>query len=222
MELSYWQARWHNDKTGWHMQQVYPHLKTYWQRLQLEEGDTVLVPLCGKSLDLKWLAEQKYNVIGIEVSEKAVHHFFQEHQMPFQKSYTASVTVYRSENLTIWAGNFFKLKPANFPEIDAIYDKAALIALPKKQRKQYAGRILAFCNPETQMLLNTFEYEQSEMNGPPFAVLRKELEQLYGHRFAINLLHEDAIFDKLIKFQQRGLSSYLLEKVYHLAPLNQS
>lgn len=220
MEISYWKARWQKDKTGWHMNRIYPHLPDFWPGLQLSKGATVLVPLCGKSLDMLWLKNQNYDVIGIEVSEKAAKEFFMDNRLMFEKSSKASFTIYETDNLAIWAGDFFKSKKDYLPGVDAIYDKAALIALPYEQRIKYADKILSLCQSHTQILMNAFEYEQEEMTGPPFAVLRKELDELFGQQFNIELLHEESIFDNLTKFQHRGLSSYLIEKLYHLRPLN--
>lgn len=200
------------------MKEVYPHLKTYWPRLNLAQGSAVLVPLCGKSLDLLWLKNQGYRVVGVDVSEKAAKDFFLENRLRFQVSSKAPFTIYEAENISIWTGDFLKLKPEYLPGISAIYDKAALIALPEEKRKVYADRILKICNSSTQILINTFEYEQNEMNGPPFAVFEEELKDLYGEHFSIDLLHKESIMDDLVKFQQRGLSSFLIEKVYHLRP----
>lgn len=219
MEISYWQARWNKDKTGWHMQQVYPHLRTYWHNLGLKEGTTVLVPLCGKSLDLLWLKQQNHRVVGVELSGKAVEAFFREHQLSFEKSSKASFDIYSSGNLSIWKGDFFKLQPEFLPGIDAIYDKAALIALPKEKRKAYARHVINLSHKSTQVLMNTFEYKQEEMTGPPFSVAYDEVSRLYGKFFNITLLHEASIFQDLPKFHFRGLSSYLIEKLYHLKPI---
>lgn len=218
MEISYWKARWEKGYTGWHMDKVYPNLPDFWPKLHPSTGDTVMVPLCGKSLDLLWLAAQKHKVIGIEVSQKAIEQFFREHEIDFQESTKGPFKIYRSQNLEIWAGDFFKMKPHYLPEIDFIYDKAALIALPLKKRKKYTEAIMNFCKTNTQILLNAFEYEQEEMNGPPFAVFSDEIEMLYGQRFKVLLLREESVFDKLPKFRSRGLSSYLVEKLYHLKP----
>lgn len=201
------------------MQQVYPHLKTYWPELELPEGSAILVPLCGKSQDLLWLKEKQYKVIGVEISEKAAELFFREHQLPFEKNRKGAFNIYNSDNLSIWNGDFFKLKPSALPEIDVIYDKAALIALPKEKRKEYARHSIGFTQTHTQILMNTFEYKQEEMSGPPFSVPYQEVLQLYGQHFEIELLHEASILEDLPKFQTRGLSSYLTEKLYHLKPV---
>jgi thiopurine S-methyltransferase len=216
MELSYWQARWQNDKTGWHMQQVYPHLKTYWPKLNLTEGATVLIPLCGKTLDMRWLQKRNLNVIGVELSTKAVETFFRTHQLSFKKKKYGSFSYFEGENISIWNGDFFKLEADELPAIDAIYDKAALIALPPDRRPPYARHLLDFCHSHTQILMNTFEYKQEEMTGPPFSVPFQEVQKYYGKQFYIELLHETDILDELPRFKSRGLRSYLKEKFYHL------
>lgn len=218
MEISYWKSRWRKHHTGWHMQQVYPHLKTYWTRLKLEKGTVVLVPLCGKSLDLMWLARQGHWVIGVEVSEIAVREFAEETDFTWHEHTKEGFKIFESRDIQLWQGNFFDLRPDWLPPIDAIYDKAALIALPEKKRERYAELLHRLCTPDTRMLMNSFEYRQNEMDGPPFAVFEDELERLFGHRFERVLLHKESILDQLTKFRQRGLSSFLKEKVYMLIP----
>lgn len=218
MEISYWQSRWEKGNTGWHMDEVYPHLTTYWPELELKSGDVVLVPLCGKTLDMLWLNKQGFNVIGVDVSEKAARLFFDDHGISYQNEAHPRFSIYTSEGIQIWVGDFLKLQSDDLPEIDAIYDKAALIALPASKRKGYAETIIRLCQARTQLLVNAFEYEQQEMNGPPFSVKEEELQKLFGRRFTIRQLHEDSIFEDLPKFQTRGLRSYLTEKLYHLDP----
>lgn len=218
MEISYWQSRWQNDKTGWHMQQVFSPLKTYWNSLQLAKGATVFVPLCGKSLDLEWLVNQGHYVVGVDVSVKAVHELTKRHNEPFKESSKGSFTCYKSNSMELWRGDVFKLQKRWLPAIDAIYDKAALIALPPEMRKAYAITLKSFLQPHTQIFINCFEYNQNEMPGPPFAVFRDELESLLGDQFNIKLLHAQSLFDELTNFHRRGLHSYLKEKIYRLSP----
>jgi thiopurine S-methyltransferase len=218
MEISYWQSRWRNDKTGWHMRQVYPYLVACWHKLNLDEGSTVLVPLCGKSLDLHWLAERGHRVIGIEISEIAIQQFINDSKRSFRNREHGPFTVYSSDRIELWQGDVFKLSSLLLPHIDAIYDKAALIAFPERMRAPYARLMQALCSAHTQMFLNTLEYEQDEMTGPPFSVNREELNKRYGDRFEIHLLQEASLMEDVPKFQRRGLSSYLQEKVYWLIP----
>jgi len=218
MEISYWKSRWNRGRTGWHMEEVYPHLKTYWRRLELDRGSSVLVPLCGKSLDLLWLADRGHRVFGVEVSEIAIREFLEEAGLNWEEREKGPFTLYRAGQIRLWQGNFFDLEPGMLPRLDAIYDKAALIALPEEKRAEYARLINRLCVPATRILLNSFEYDQDEMSGPPFAVFEDELQRHFGGRFDLELLHEESLFDRLVKFRQRGLSTYLTEKLYLLHP----
>jgi len=76
MQADFWQKRWERDQIGFHLAEVNPYLQQYWPALGLAAQTRVLVPLCGKSLDLIWLADQGFEVLGIELAEKAVEDFF--------------------------------------------------------------------------------------------------------------------------------------------------
>lgn len=218
MEISYWQSRWHKNNIGWHMDTVYPQLPEIWPQLSVKSDARVLVPLSGKSLDMKWLAEQGHAVIGVEVSGKALREFRDLYDQPFTEDSSHNFTIYRSDSITLWEGDFLKLPATEIPALDIIYDKASIVALPKEMRVRYAQKVLELCGSSTKILLQTFEYNQDEMTGPPFSVDEQEIEQLWGHRFEINLLFEQSKLEELNKFQRRGLSSYLTEKIYHLKP----
>ncbi len=219
MEISYWQSRWRNDKIGWHLDVVYPPLRKFWSQLSLKSQARILVPLCGRSQDMKWLAEQSCRVIGVEVSQKALQDFMELWDEEFTTDSSHGFTIYQSTSIELWQGDFMKIPENKIKPVDAIYDKAAIVALPENMRNEYAKKLLNLCNTHTQILLQTFEYKQDEMNGPPFSVDEKEISRLFGDRFSITLLHEQSLFDELSIFQRRGLSSYLVEKVFHLEPL---
>ncbi len=219
MEISYWQSRWRKNNTGWHMDQVYPPLPDIWTRASFKSNACVLVPLCGKSLDLHWLAERAKHVIGVEVSQQALQEVIQKHAEQFTRDSSHGFTIYHSERMELWEGDFLKLPTSEIPAPDIIYDKAAMVALPPTSRPDYAQKLLDCCGEDTQILLQTFKYNQDEMTGPPFSVDAKEISRHFGKRFSLRLMHEQSKFDELSKFQQRGLSSYLKEKVFLLDPL---
>jgi len=220
MELSYWQSRWRKGNTGWHMDTVYPPLPQLWSHLDIKSDARVLVPLCGKSLDLLWLADHCGTVTGVEISPKAVSHVMQQHNKSFMKDTSHGFTIYRSDSLELWEGDFAKLPADQLPPQDLIYDKASIIALPVEKRQRHAEKIIELSNFDTQILIQTFEYDQSEMNGPPFSLDEQELRKLFGHRFKLTCVHEQSKLEELQQFKQRGLSSYLIEKVFLLKPLN--
>lgn len=220
MEISYWQSRWHKGNTGWHMDTVYPPLPTLWKLLDIKSASRVLVPMCGKSLDLYWLTEHSRKVIGVDVSSKAVQAVMQKHSESFSQTTSHNFTIYKSNSLELWKGDFMKLPAEEVTPIDLVYDKASIVALPPEKRPNYAHKIIELCNDSTHILLQTFEYIQEEMTGPPFSVDRKELQQLFGNDFTIQLVHEQSKLEELEPFQQRGLSSYLTEQIFYLKPSN--
>jgi len=220
VEISYWQSRWEKGNTGWHMDTVYPPLPNLWNHLGMNAEAQVLVPLCGKSLDLLWLADHCDTVTGVEVSPKALQYVMQEHNESFAQDYSHGFSIYRSDSLVLWQGDYAKLPADQIPSQDLIYDKASIIALPAEKRSRHANKTIELSNSDTQLLIQTFEYNQSEMSGPPFSVDEQELKKLFGHWFKLKCIHEQSKLEELQKFKRRGLSSFLTEKVFHLTPSN--
>ena len=175
----FWVQLWSEGRTHFHKKEVNPDLIAYWSHLNSAPKATVLVPLCGKSLDMLWLSQQGFKVIGIELSEQAVMDFAQEHQLEFQQETFGQVQHFMTESISIWVGDIFALEPTLIAPVDAIYDRAALIALPEKLRSIYVDRCLKWLKPRGAILLKTLSYNQDEMQGPPFSVPEEEVVQLY-------------------------------------------
>ena len=81
MQPEFWHDRWQRNQIGFHQEQVNPCLERLWPQLELPRGARVLVPLCGKSLDLSWLAASGFEVLGVELSQTAVEQFFSEQRV---------------------------------------------------------------------------------------------------------------------------------------------
>lgn len=206
MEEGFWQARWQRDQIGFHRQAVNPSLEKYWPHLQVPKGSCVFVPLCGKSLDLPWLAEQDYSVLGVELVEKAVVDFFAEQHLSPQISQQGAFKRYSADAITILCGDFFNLTADDLAGADAFYDRAALIALPDDLRKQYAAHLGKIMPQPCQGLLLTMDYPQQQMKGPPFAVSREQVEQLLGERFVLECSEERDVLDEEWRFKAAGIT----------------
>jgi thiopurine S-methyltransferase len=212
MELSYWQSRWKKGNTGFHQHNGYPGLRKYWQNLPIPKSPEVLVPLSGKSEDMRWIAECGGRITGVEISEIAVQQFFSRMEQKPKKISFANFDIYTLNNITIWCGDFLKLPQNKIPEFNLIYDKAALVALPLQKRKKYVEKVVSVAGPHTHILLHGFSYNQQEMNGPPFSIPEKEVKMLYGSEFSITLLEKNTLnTDKYQKFKKRGLGSHFIE-----------
>ena len=214
MELSFWQQRWQENKIGFHLNSVNPLLIKYLEKLQLGPGQQIFVPLCGKSLDLIWLAEQGYRVLGIELSQVAVDAFFAENDLTPFKVKRGDLIFYQAGLITVVCGDFYQLTVSQMVNVAAVYDRASFVALPDKMRPAYAEHLNTICAKQPRLVV-TLNYEQSEMSGPPFAVGESELNTIYGPDFTIECLEQTDVLPEHSHFAAKGLSA-LDESVYIL------
>jgi len=218
MEATYWQDRWDNNLVGFHMDDVNPYLQKYWPVLDVQVGQQVLLPLCGKSLDMLWLAGQGYEVLGVEISPVAVEGFFTENGLVPERTRDGDFEVWTSGNITIYCGDFFVLKAEMLTKVDAVYDRASLVALPEEMRQDYAAHLQnLLASKAVKMLLISLFYEQKFMQGPPFAVTEDEIGHLYQFRYQLRKLCSCDVIEDNLRFKSKGLDS-LVESVYLLSP----
>ena len=215
MEPKFWQERWARNQIGFHLPEVNPYLPRHWPKLALADGAKVLVPLCGKSLDLMWLASAGHRVLGVELSEQAVEAFFSEQGLVPRVSRRGVFKVYQADQIELWCGDFFALSADAVADCAALYDRAALIALPPLMRAQYAGHLNTVLRPGCRGLLITLDYDQTQKAGPPFAVTDEEVRVLLESHWAAQVLEEQDILGESWKFVQDGVTR-LEERVYQL------
>ncbi|MDB4961133.1 MAG: Thiopurine S-methyltransferase [Myxococcales bacterium] len=177
MQPEFWKDRWSEGKIGFHEGRPNDFLERHGTRIA--DRRRVLVPLCGKAEDLAYLAARHHQVIGIELVEDAVKSFFAEHAMTPTVERRGPITQYSCDVVTIFAGDLFAISSADVGAIDAIYDRAALIALPPAMRRRYIDHLHLLVPPRTPTLLVTLEYPQDRFEGPPHAVLEAEVRSLY-------------------------------------------
>ncbi|HID48915.1 MAG TPA: thiopurine S-methyltransferase [Chromatiales bacterium] len=214
MQPEFWRQRWRNNRIGFHLGQVNPYLVKYWPTLGLHAGSRVFVPLCGKSLDMLWLAEQGYEVVGVEISPIAVRAFFEENRLEPEITQQGAFEIWVVDQITILLGDFFELTPGQLGEVAAVYDRASLIALPADMRAGYVEHLHALC-PAVPRLLITLDYDQSRMAGPPFAVGDEEVRDLYAERGSlVRLAAEDVLADNP-RFREQGLDR-MVESVWRM------
>ncbi len=214
MKPEFWLQRWKENQIGFHLDEVNPHLIEYWLQLDIKPGGRVFVPLCGKSIDLNWLTEQGYFVEAVELSESAIEQFFTEQAIDYQRRQQGDRIVFESERIRIWCGDFFHLTAEQLGSIDAIYDRAALIALPPELRIKYVNHLMNIVGQVPQLLV-TLDYPQQQMSGPPFSVPETEVFNLYRDHTDIDTISTNKadILSEHAHFVDRGLTS-LFECVY--------
>lgn len=215
MNKDFWLERWEREEIGFHQSVINPHLCEFWSELNLAPGSTVFVPLCGKSQDMLWLHEQGYKVVGVELSAIAVQAFFEEVGQTPAHIIDGRFDRYEADGICILRGDFFDLSRDEIEKVNAVYDRASLIALPPGMRASYVRHMVNILPPATQILLITVEYPQQEMQGPPFSVSYGETEALYREHADVRLLAHLDVLAQNPRFQQRGLSR-LAENIYLL------
>jgi thiopurine S-methyltransferase len=211
----YWLKRWEEGNTGWHHQDFNPHLLGFWRALGAPPACPVLVPLCGKSQDMAWLAEQGHSVIGVELSPLAVEAFFVEQGLKPVREVSGDLESWRAGPYQILCGDIFRLQPQHLAGMGAVYDRASLVAFDPQQRQDYAGLLTRLLPSGSRMLLVAMDYSQAEMQGPPYAVTATEVERLFGDGFSIELLDTLDLLADTDRYADRGLTR-LLEQVYRL------
>lgn len=207
METEYWLKRWREGRTGWHRSEVMPLLVQHWAALDAPRGSRVLVPLCGKSLDMPWLASQGLRVRGVELAAQAVEDFFAEHPLSPQTRELPYGTHYDAGEIKIINADIFEVNAAQFANCGAIYDRAALIALPPPMRERYVADVHAKLPSGCRGLLVTLEYPQVEKAGPPFSVQADEVAGRFGHGWVVDLLERRDILAAQPGFVAEGVTS---------------
>jgi thiopurine S-methyltransferase len=212
-----WISRWNNNQIGWHKQDFNSRMIKYLPELQLQAGDTIFVPLCGKSLDMIYLTKQGFKVVGVELSEMAVCDFFTENNISYHTQQDGNFTVYISDNITIYQGDIFNINTRHLQHISAIYDRASLVALNPQLRSEYAKLFNGIIACGVRYLLLTLDYDQEAIDGPPFAVNKAEITTLFN-QWNIQLLESVNDIDNEVKFKSSGLQllnkdTYILRKL---------
>lgn len=214
MGKKFWLDRWESGETPFNLTEVHPDLIEYFPQLKAKQSATVLVPLCGKSIDMIWLLKQGCHVIGVELSPIAVESFFKDQRIQYEKTKWGEFHAYKSDHIDILCGDFFSLNTVDLPTIDVIYDRAALIALPQKLRQKYADILIHVSNTATKMLLKTLESDDIA-EGPPYPVNEAEVQSLYGEVFRIKRLKETPRADISPHLQAKGYCT-IIDIVYEL------
>ncbi len=187
MEQEFWQTRWRQNRIAFHEGQPNTLLSGHLERLHLRSGDAVFVPLCGKAVDLDWLVSQGHRVVGIEFNQQAVAEVFERNNLVPEVRRQTDHLHYHADGIDLFVGDFFHLTPAMVGAIDAVYDRAALVALPEPRRADYARHLSELSGGAPQLVIS-YDYEAAEQIGPPFSVPAREIETLYGQRYRLELV----------------------------------
>lgn len=216
----FWIERWQKGEIGFHQAGGNDLLPKHWPGLGVAPGSTVLVPLCGKSLDMVWLAAQGYKVIGVELSPLAVDDFFREQGAEADTRVAGPFTVRSAGPITIWCGDIFDLPIAAVSEVAAVYDRAALVAFPSSLQARYAKTLKSVLPGAAPILLIALSYPDGQIAGPPFSTPLTQVAELFGATYNLRIRETRDGLEKSQNLKDRGVTA-LEEAAYILTPKGQ-
>jgi thiopurine S-methyltransferase len=182
MEHSFWHERWESGRIGFHQGKPNKLLLAHFHALGLADRSRVFLPLCGKTRDIAWLLSQGYRVAGAELSELAIRQLFEELEVEPVISNLGKLKRYSATDIEIFVGDVFSLTAELLGPVDAVFDRAALVALPEEMRACLCGPSRLSDAETAPQLLVCFEYDQRLQSGPPFSISRDEVRQRYSWR----------------------------------------
>ena len=191
-----WLECWRDQQTDdFHQIMVNPLLSKFWSTLELARGSRVFVPLCGKSLDMLWLAQQGHEVIGVELSPIAVRAFFKENGLKPVKRRVGEFTLWCCGKISILCGDYFALTKADLGLFDTVYDRAALTALPEHLRSLYVARLKELVPQSAKVFLLTIEDAAEHATLKQARAIDDEIKTLYEKDFDIDLAYVESVFE---------------------------
>lgn len=216
--LDPWSERWQNRRIGFHLKEVNPIISDYASQLlgssdyvPSEEATTitskrkrVFVPLCGKAVDMAYLAslvspstQTGVRVVGLEGVRVALEEFIEEHpalKIEAMQDATADVERFEGENITLWKADYFDLDDDGNSNSDlsaflhgsfgAIYDRASIVAIIPSLRRTYVRILDKLLVVGGTILLVGLERKSSTSpeatrKGPPFSIPESTLRDLF-------------------------------------------
>jgi len=220
MHHDFWHERWHTGQIGFHQSAVHPFLERWWPRLGLRPDARVYVPLCGKTLDMVWLAGRGHTVVGSELSPVAIRDFFAERGLDPAQAEEPGSRRHVAGPYEIIEGDALGLTAAQLGPVAAAYDRAALVALPPDLRRPYAASLARLLPGGARALLVAFEYPQEMKGGPPFSVDAAEVRELFEADFRLEQVERKDILAESPRFAEVGIpalfeTAFLMERTGH-------
>lgn len=179
---AFWNERWTNQQLGFHEAKPNTLLEQHIDALEQATKLRILVPLAGKAEDMRWLAARGHEVVGVEFVIHAVRDFFEEMGVDLWQKQTTlgKFDAFTANGVTMLCEDFLAMTPDEIGTFDAIYDRAALVALEPSTRARYVATCRALLSPGGRIFLIALAYDQKRTHGPPWSVDRAEVEALYG------------------------------------------
>lgn len=206
-DCSYWIERWDQNEIGFHKPTVHQMLIKHQDKLFADgKPKTIFVPLCGKTLDLKWFADQDIQTTGLDVAEVALKQVFTENGLEWEEKpipllgESGKLLHTKDGKLKLYCGDMMKFSKDVAGTFDAIWDRGALVALPRADIKRYSQILMNVLKPCGRMLVELMQYNLSIMDDidpsstkppPPFPMYEEDLKDLYGSDCSVEFVDSE-------------------------------
>lgn len=207
MDAAFWHGRWQDNQIGFHQAEPTPLLPKHWPAIGAPIGSKVFVPLAGKSLDMLWFAAQGHRVLAVELSPLAVTQFFAEHGLQPEVFESRYGTHHSAGAIELICGDAFALDRVALSDCGAVFDRAALVALPPDLRERYVAELYPRLPDGCRGLLITMEYPSHEKSGPPFSVGEAEVRDRFGPHWTVDLLERQDTLSAQQNFIDAGVTA---------------
>jgi len=198
--LARWKSRWDESRLGWHQAEPHPFLVKHGSELNIADlvgddscsGDTepsrILFPLCGKTVDMAFLAEMKgvSEVVGVDGIRKALTEFIDENPHLEIKGSDSKKAFERFEgkSISLLKGDFFDIDDdVTNGKFDGIFDRGSIVAIQPSLREHYVGVMGKLLKPGGSIVMVTVDRregsEEGKSAGPPFGINGDEINRLY-------------------------------------------
>ncbi|XP_077404791.1 putative thiopurine S-methyltransferase [Vanacampus margaritifer] len=221
VDLKEWAQRWDENRIGFHKPQVHEMLESKIDKVLAERtGVRFFFPLCGKAVDMKWLADMGHSVVGVEIAEKAIQQFFVENNLTYSEEAVPAIPgakVFRNseKSISLYNCDLYSLTSSVVGQFGAIWDRGSLVAINPRDREKYASLIISLMAKDCRYLLSTLMYNPELYDGPPFAVPGEQVHDLFGERCNVEqLLSENVTEDR---HRAWGVN-YLIEQLHLITP----
>ena len=215
MEPNFWTKRWQEGEIGFHREDAHNYLIQYWQTLKLEPETEVLVPLCGKSTDMVWLAGRATTSLGSSCHRSPWMPSSPSRNLQPTTRVSGPFMIKEAGPYTIWCGDIFTLPPDVTKDISAVYDRAALVAFPPAMQASYAAKLATLTPAGVPTMLVGLAYRQGEISGPPFSTPLPQVAMLFGPTHSLAIVESRDGLEQSQNLKERGVS-WLEELLYIL------
>lgn len=212
MEKDFWLQCWQKNHIAFHQLSFHPWLTSVIKEKLPAQPIKTFIPLCGKSDDIVWFSAFG-NVVGSELSEIACRDFFAEKGYKFSTKLNGEHALFQHENIELWQGDFFKLTPEKLGDFDVVYDRAALVALPKQMQLDYVNHLKQFIDTKTKLFLIAVAFNDDDWQGPPFSITDDDIQQLFSS-FSVEKIAEHKLSNN--QFAQRKMAVGNLKEALYL------